>query len=148
MKFFKTPDGQVWAFEADGSQDALIEAAIAEGGIAMTDAEIAAHCNPPETRDQAVTRARYSLRTLYAPMLDKLDYMQLSYLTTGAISDAAAVETFKAGLRALMKSTFDGLNTYAEMKAYATAQYAPLVQAAPAGVVTKFRDLMTDDAPL
>lgn len=48
MKFYKKPDNSVWAFEPDGSQDSLITTDI----VAMTQAEIDAHINPPKTTKQ------------------------------------------------------------------------------------------------
>jgi hypothetical protein len=42
MKHFKKPDGSVWAFEDDGSQDELIT----DDMVAMNDDDVAAHQNP------------------------------------------------------------------------------------------------------
>lgn len=48
MKHFKKPDGSVFAFELDGSQDELITSDM----VAMTAAELALHENPPPTLAQ------------------------------------------------------------------------------------------------
>lgn len=50
MKYFKK-NGEVFAFEADGSQDELIT----EAFVAMTAEEIAAHVNPPVGTPQVIT---------------------------------------------------------------------------------------------
>ena len=49
MKYFKN-NGAVFAFESDGSQDDLI----ADGFVAMTAEEIAAHVNPPVGTPQVI----------------------------------------------------------------------------------------------
>lgn len=43
MKYYKDKDGKVFAYEADGSQDALIPASYKK----MTNAEVTKHLNPP-----------------------------------------------------------------------------------------------------
>lgn len=50
MKYFKK-NGQVFAFESDGSQDDLI----ADEFVAMSDNETAAHLNPPPAVPQLIT---------------------------------------------------------------------------------------------
>ena len=50
MKYYKDKNGDVHAFEADGSQDAYIKT----GMVAMTQAEVDAHINPTPTVAQAV----------------------------------------------------------------------------------------------
>lgn len=42
MKYFKNELGEVFAYEADGSQDAYIQPSL----VRMTDAEVEAHLNP------------------------------------------------------------------------------------------------------
>lgn len=42
MKHYKTPTGEVWAFEADGSQDHLIKPDM----LRMTPAEVIEHLTP------------------------------------------------------------------------------------------------------
>ena len=49
MKYYIDPvANKVYAYELDGSQDALIR----EGMVAMTPDQVAAHINPPKTQDQ------------------------------------------------------------------------------------------------
>lgn len=48
MKYFKNSDGQVYAYEADGSQDDWI----LPGLVPMTDEEVDLHLNPPPTDEQ------------------------------------------------------------------------------------------------
>jgi len=48
FKYFKDASGEVYAYEADGSQDAYIPA----GLMPMTPDEITAHLNPPITAEQ------------------------------------------------------------------------------------------------
>lgn len=48
MKLYKKPNGDVFAFESDGSQDNYIQAEMVE----MSQAEIDAHLNPPKTQEQ------------------------------------------------------------------------------------------------
>ncbi|MGP5893650.1 hypothetical protein ACTXY8_22690 [Pseudomonas aeruginosa] len=43
MKYFKSENGEVYAYEADGSQDEYIK----PGLVSMTEAEVQAHLNPP-----------------------------------------------------------------------------------------------------
>ena len=43
MKCFKAPNGEVYAFESDGTQDSLIKSDMVE----MSPAEYNAHINPP-----------------------------------------------------------------------------------------------------
>jgi hypothetical protein len=43
MKYFKSPDGEVYAYEADGSQDEWILTNL----VPMTESEVEAHLNPP-----------------------------------------------------------------------------------------------------
>jgi hypothetical protein len=49
MKYFKnTATGEVFAYEADGSQDELIE----DGLVRMSQKEVTAHLSPPKTDEQ------------------------------------------------------------------------------------------------
>ena len=51
MIYYKSKTGEVFAYEADGSQDAYIKPSL----VRMTDAEVQAHLNPPSpapTREQ------------------------------------------------------------------------------------------------
>ena len=61
MKYYKHPTtGEVYAYEADGSQDAFILPEL----VQMTDEEVQAHLNPPvppETPEQIVARLERAL---------------------------------------------------------------------------------------
>lgn len=48
MKYFKDVTGTVYAYEVDGSQDEWIKPDL----VLMTPAEVDAHHNPPQTREQ------------------------------------------------------------------------------------------------
>lgn len=50
MMHYKKPDGSVFGFESDGSQDALITPDM----VLMSAAEFEAHINPPATTEQIV----------------------------------------------------------------------------------------------
>lgn len=61
MNFYKNPStGEVFAFEADGSQDAYILPDL----VPMTPGEVLVHLNPPPTADQVLAEARFKLDTL------------------------------------------------------------------------------------
>ena len=56
MKYYKEADGNVWAFEEDGSQDFRIT----ETMVLMSDEEIFLHTNPPPTLEElAFTEAQW-----------------------------------------------------------------------------------------
>lgn len=52
MKYYKNRNGNVFAYELDGSQDDLIG-----DKVAMTVAEVEAHINPPKTAEQLAQEA-------------------------------------------------------------------------------------------
>lgn len=60
MKYFKNEDGQVFAFELDGSQDAFISKEMKK----MTKAEIDRHLNPEKYLTDAEKQANY-LKSLH-----------------------------------------------------------------------------------
>lgn len=62
MKHYKTPKGEVYAYELDGSQDRLIKPDM----MRMSDAEVNLHRNPPPTPEQV-------LATLTAAVQARLD---------------------------------------------------------------------------
>ncbi|WP_367846440.1 hypothetical protein [Rhodoferax sp. WC2427] len=63
MQYYKTPDGQVWAFEADGTQDDLIT----DDMVVMTPEEVAAHLAPPSPAvPQVVEMVQARLALLHA----------------------------------------------------------------------------------
>lgn len=52
MKYFKDTNGNVYAYESDGSQDAYIRPDL----VAMTDEEVTTHLNPPPPEPLPPTR--------------------------------------------------------------------------------------------
>ncbi|GAA0215249.1 hypothetical protein GCM10009125_00350 [Castellaniella daejeonensis] len=68
MKYFKSPAGEVFAFESDGSQDAWINPDL----VQMTPEEVEAHLNPPQAPyiPQVVTRAQGKAALIGAGLWD------------------------------------------------------------------------------
>ena len=62
MKYYRRSDGQVFAFEADGSQDNFIPA----GAVLMTDPEVQAHLFPVPTVEAINARRIEELKALLA----------------------------------------------------------------------------------
>jgi len=54
MKYFKSPAGEVYAFESDGSQDAWIKPDL----VPMTPEEVDAHLNPPAPEPRTILSSR------------------------------------------------------------------------------------------
>jgi len=54
MKYYKDTNGEVFAYEADGSQDYLIDPSL----VLMTQAEVNLHLNPPKTPSQLAEEAK------------------------------------------------------------------------------------------
>jgi len=73
MKFLREPNsGEVFAYEADGSQDEYIK----PGLVSMTEAEVQAHLNPPPappTVPQSATMRQARLAMLQAGILDEVE---------------------------------------------------------------------------
>jgi len=65
MKFYKDKDGQVFAYEADGSQDHLIK-----DKIKMTEKEVEAHINPIKSEEQI--REEYNF-----PILNEIQKLKI-----------------------------------------------------------------------
>lgn len=57
MKYYKDEKNQVYAYEADGSQDAYIPETL----VAITEAEVDALRNPPEMPEQTIARLEAAL---------------------------------------------------------------------------------------
>lgn len=100
MKHYKKPDGSVWAYELDGSQDDLITADM----VALTDAEVQDLLNPPvipptllEQIEQIEAANPITHRTLR-------DMILAGVLTGGnpVVAKVAAVDAQIAALRASM----------------------------------------------
>lgn len=72
MKYYKL-DNQIFAFEADGSQDGFITPEM----VAMTAAEVEAHLAPVEVPIEqtlpALTRRQFKLALLYAGLTAKIE---------------------------------------------------------------------------
>ena len=70
MKYYKK-DSQVFAFEADGSQDDYIT----DDMVLMTDAEVEAHLQPAPTVDvlPPLTRRQFKLALLHAGLTDSIE---------------------------------------------------------------------------
>lgn len=69
MKYFKDLSNRTWAFAVDGSQDALIAAAIANGMAPLSEAELLNHRHPPpDPAAQAATELR-ALESQITPLM-------------------------------------------------------------------------------
>ncbi len=68
MKYYKDENNQVYAYEADGSQDEYIK----EGLIPISQQEATSITNPPETPEQALERIRQQRKTAYENESDPL----------------------------------------------------------------------------
>lgn len=80
MKIFKTPNSQLFAFEADGSQDHLIRADMTEITEAEADAIRAAQTVSPDATVVTMRQARLAL--LAVDLLDEVE------VAINSISDA------------------------------------------------------------
>lgn len=71
MKYYKSETGEVFAYEADGSQDAYIKPQLTQ----MTEEEIHNHLNPPIPKyvPQSVTMRQARLTLLAAGLLDDVE---------------------------------------------------------------------------
>lgn len=71
MKYYKSPEGEVFGYDADGSQDVYIKPEL----VRMTDAEVEAHLNPPAVVaiPQSVTMRQARLAMLHAGILDDVE---------------------------------------------------------------------------
>lgn len=68
MKYYKDGNNNVYAYEADGSQDAYIQANL----TVITQEEALAITNPPETPEQALERIRQQRKIAYENESDPL----------------------------------------------------------------------------
>lgn len=85
MIYYKSKTGEVFAYEADGSQEEYIK----PGLVRMTDAEVQAHLNPPAaqpTRDQIESQR---LRAYADPLTGSDRYFAeaVRLQATGALQD-------------------------------------------------------------
>ncbi|WP_426576663.1 tail fiber assembly protein [Xenorhabdus stockiae] len=72
MKYYKSEDNKVYAYESDGSQDAWIK----PGLIRITDEEADAITNPPLTSEQLQEQAEYEKLDRIRDAKDKIDIWQ------------------------------------------------------------------------
>lgn len=154
MKYFKDQSGTVFAFEADGSQDAYIGADLTP----ITEAEAdTLRAPPPELWAQAKDRALLLLRGERAPILTVLDGLQGTEASKGlaallASDNAAAtthstkaqqIETLKQGLKdAPTAIDFASCATFEEMRLAGKTYYWNLVQGASPDIITAFREVV------
>jgi len=95
MKYYKDVKGEVFAFNADGSQDSYIKPDM----VAMTQAQVDAHINPPLTPAQVIEQHN-------APILEEmnaLDMKRIRPLAEGDTAYLATLNTKIAALRATLK---------------------------------------------
>lgn len=140
MKYFKDDKNTVFAFEADGSQDAYIPECL----IQITEAEAdQLRAPPPEPQEQAFARAIADIRKQRAPILDTLAGIGFDALMAGDTETAQAVSTARAGLKnitalpALIQAA-----TYEDMKVAVLAEYRTIAANAPVAVQKAFVEIV------
>lgn len=79
MKYYKKPNGDVYAFESDGSQDSLITKDL----VQMKDDEVDKHINPEK---YLTASERYTQYIQSLPSLDRRQF-KLGLLGKGVLSD-------------------------------------------------------------
>lgn len=78
MKYFKDENNQVFAYEADGSQDAFILHDL----VAITDEEADLIRNPPETPEQTIARLGAYLDTYIDQQANSFRYESIRTMVT------------------------------------------------------------------
>ena len=73
MKHYIDENGQIFAYEADGSQDHLIG-----DKVAMTAEEVEAHINPPKTAEEIIATFKSMYLATVGAKLKQLDYDSLA----------------------------------------------------------------------
>lgn len=89
MKYFKKMNGEVWAFESDGSQDHLIT----DEFTAMTEAEVESHINPPKSAEQVKSEKIYVIQRHLDEAARQYGYDDIKSAVTYA--DEPAVPAFQ-----------------------------------------------------
>lgn len=136
MKHFKKPDGSLWAFESDGSQDRLITPDM----VPVSDAVLAQMRGP--TQAALIAETQDLARQMRLPIIGILDGMQSSALTDGDLPRAKAIEAAKTGLKNITKVDLSGCSTADEMRAVMLAAYKAVAGAAPVEVQTAFAQVL------
>ncbi|WP_052760864.1 tail fiber assembly protein [Photorhabdus thracensis] len=72
MKYYKSKDNQVYAYESDGSQNDWIKPDL----ILVTEAEAMAIANPPPTPEQLQQHVEYEKQYLLRTATEKIDIYQ------------------------------------------------------------------------
>jgi len=85
MKYFKNTNNEVFAFNADGSQDAYIKPDM----VALTQSEADAHINPPLTPAQITEQHN-------APIIAQLNALDIKRIRPLAEGDAAYLADLNA----------------------------------------------------
>lgn len=137
MKHYQTPDGHVWSFDVD--QMGLVTPDMVE----LSDAQLAALRAPPaRTRDQIVASVLTEVRALRSQFFEIADNLQGTFLTqallTGDHDNAAALETYKEGLRNITQLSLTGVDTEQGMRDAFNSEYKVLRNALPNAVKVKF----------
>jgi hypothetical protein len=83
MKYYKDANNQVYAFEADGSQDAFIPPYL----IAITNQEADELRNPPETPEQTIARLESALDRHLDSVANSYRYESIRTMVTYATSE-------------------------------------------------------------
>lgn len=78
MKYFKDANNNVYAYEADGSQDAFIK----NGLVAITEAEKDLLVNPPETTEQVIARLEGAIDRYLDEQAQTLRYESIRTIVT------------------------------------------------------------------
>ncbi len=134
MKHYKKPDGSVWAFEVDGSQDDLIESDM----TAVADGELDALRRPELPRAELLAQTLAAARQARAPIMGVLDGMQASALTLGNTAQAQVIEAAKQGLRDLTKIDLAGAATQQQIAAAIYGRYQTIAAALPPALRVAF----------
>lgn len=132
MKHYTKPDGSLWAFESDGTQDHLITSEFTP----VTDAALAEIRKPdPQV---AVANQLAQLRNLREQLLNRLAGIALAAQMSGDQTTAAAYLTVRT---ALLDLTVSLPTDPAAMRALLIQRYAAAVALAPASLRTAFSGL-------
>lgn len=133
MKYYKKPDSSVWAFESDGSQDEFITPDM----VALTQAEIDAHINPPPDYAALIQLKEAQLRAAREVILNRLSGIALAAQLASDTATTAAYVTVRQGLLDITAN----LPTDATVDAVVVSRYAALVAQCTPQMITAFARL-------